>query len=355
MHDLYVPGADHQAGTDHARQHQQRGQTLVIVAIMLVVLVGFLGLVVDGGNVYAQRRQMQNAADAAALAGARAMAVDGHSAVEGAAAEYAQMNGATACTVITTSTTVRAVVSKTVSTYFVRVLGITGIPVGAHAKATISPPDTVGCLLLPITVDADSLSPDLKTGDVFTIWEVDPSDCKTQQEGPNDVSSEMHGWLNLDMSQDCNASGADASKCWVCPWESKKDCPLYPISTGDWVLGEPGVKASVLNKMNSETCALNKPALIPLYDDMCECKTKQVDTAGVQDCKNVIVNGKPLTCPCMARYHIIGFASVIVRAVEPGTKCKSITVEWTKFVSKNECAEDTGHEESNAWKVFLVE
>jgi len=53
-----------------------RGQTLVLVALALVVLFGMAALALDGGNVYLQRRQMQTAADAAALAAARALCLD---------------------------------------------------------------------------------------------------------------------------------------------------------------------------------------------------------------------------------------------------------------------------------------
>ena len=55
----------------------QRGQTLVMMALMLVGLVAFLALVVDLGNVFAQRRRIQNAADAIEflMAGATAVAV----------------------------------------------------------------------------------------------------------------------------------------------------------------------------------------------------------------------------------------------------------------------------------------
>ena len=48
--------------------HDNRGQTLVLVAIALVVLFGMAGLALDGGQVYLMRRQMQTAADAGALA-----------------------------------------------------------------------------------------------------------------------------------------------------------------------------------------------------------------------------------------------------------------------------------------------
>ena len=54
-------------------EHRERenGQALVQVALMLVVLLGFLALAVDVSQVYLKRRQLQNAADAGALEGAR--------------------------------------------------------------------------------------------------------------------------------------------------------------------------------------------------------------------------------------------------------------------------------------------
>ena len=41
---------------------------MVLVAFMLIVLIGFIGLAVDGGRLYWERRILQNAVDAAALA-----------------------------------------------------------------------------------------------------------------------------------------------------------------------------------------------------------------------------------------------------------------------------------------------
>lgn len=48
----------------------QSGQAIVMVAISLVVLLGFAALAVDGSMIYSDRRHAQNAADAASLAGA---------------------------------------------------------------------------------------------------------------------------------------------------------------------------------------------------------------------------------------------------------------------------------------------
>src|SRR5919201_1401863 len=57
-------------------QHRsgERGQILILGALMMTVMLGFLGLVIDVGNAYAQRRFMQNAADAASVAAARQLA-----------------------------------------------------------------------------------------------------------------------------------------------------------------------------------------------------------------------------------------------------------------------------------------
>jgi hypothetical protein len=58
--------------------HTERGQALVLIALSIVVLLGFSALAIDGGMVYADRRHAQNAADASALAagGMAALAMD---------------------------------------------------------------------------------------------------------------------------------------------------------------------------------------------------------------------------------------------------------------------------------------
>lgn len=48
----------------------ERGQAIVILVLAMVVLLGFTALAIDGGMIYSERRHAQNAADAAALAGA---------------------------------------------------------------------------------------------------------------------------------------------------------------------------------------------------------------------------------------------------------------------------------------------
>lgn len=59
---------------EERRDHEQRGQSIIIVAVALLALVIFAAIAVDISNTYVHRRTAQNGADAAALAGARELA-----------------------------------------------------------------------------------------------------------------------------------------------------------------------------------------------------------------------------------------------------------------------------------------
>lgn len=66
--DLNQPGEIHMR--QHGRDRREAGQVLVLFALGLVAMIAMVGLVLDGGSTFAQRRGQQNAADLAALAGA---------------------------------------------------------------------------------------------------------------------------------------------------------------------------------------------------------------------------------------------------------------------------------------------
>jgi hypothetical protein len=76
------------------RGTRDRGAVAIVVALSLVLLMGFLALVVDVGNLFRVRGELQNAADAAALAGAQALdgGPVGIEAARGRVEEYARMH-----------------------------------------------------------------------------------------------------------------------------------------------------------------------------------------------------------------------------------------------------------------------
>ncbi len=53
------------------RHQKRRGVAILWVALLLIVFIGFVGFVIDAGRLYLAGHQLHNAADAAALAGAR--------------------------------------------------------------------------------------------------------------------------------------------------------------------------------------------------------------------------------------------------------------------------------------------
>jgi len=55
---------------------RQRGAVAILAAIALPVLIGFAGLAIDSGRLYVQKGELQNAADACALAAARELTCD---------------------------------------------------------------------------------------------------------------------------------------------------------------------------------------------------------------------------------------------------------------------------------------
>jgi hypothetical protein len=68
------------ARLDHRLDHRrddERGAVLIMVAIFMVMMLGFAALVIDLGNARQQRRQMKAAADAAAVAGVEEIATIG--------------------------------------------------------------------------------------------------------------------------------------------------------------------------------------------------------------------------------------------------------------------------------------
>lgn len=61
--------------SNYTFQRRERGSVIIIVAFMLLVIIGFAGLAIDGGRSYGVKAQLSAASDAAALAGAQGLTV----------------------------------------------------------------------------------------------------------------------------------------------------------------------------------------------------------------------------------------------------------------------------------------
>jgi Flp pilus assembly protein TadG len=59
---------------NYLREHGEKGQTAVLLALAMIGLLAIVGLALDGGMLYWNQRRAQNGADAAAIAGVTALA-----------------------------------------------------------------------------------------------------------------------------------------------------------------------------------------------------------------------------------------------------------------------------------------
>jgi len=153
----------------------ERGQSLVLVALLFLAFAAILALVLDGGSAYAARRQAQNAADAGALAGAAMMCQYSDAGLGvSTASDYAiNRNKATSAVVAGDVIAGTMVVTATVQkdTFFAGLIGISQVSPRAVAEAECRPP--VGLGVLPVawscreTVVEGEVSHDIKCTNVL--------------------------------------------------------------------------------------------------------------------------------------------------------------------------------------------
>jgi Flp pilus assembly protein TadG len=136
------------------RPQEERGQVIVLVVVMLIVLLGFAALVVDVGYAYYAHRSLQSSADAAALAGAQELPNQG--AAEAVARAYSSSpgnkNAKGNLNDVTTTVTTKCIVSlggcdpmnavvvlesAPTKTFFAGLLGIDTFTVKAKATAAM--------------------------------------------------------------------------------------------------------------------------------------------------------------------------------------------------------------------------
>lgn len=132
-----------------------QGQTLILAALCITVLMGMLGIVTDVGMLFIAKRNLQIAADIAALTGAAELNYgDFTTAAQAAAAQNGFTNGSNGVTVAvnpsgTTTPSplygpyagqagyLEVIITQTKPTYFMKILHWSSVPVSAHAVGTL--------------------------------------------------------------------------------------------------------------------------------------------------------------------------------------------------------------------------
>jgi len=260
----------------------ENGQTLIYVALGMVVLLGFVALAIDVGYVYGERRRMQNAADAGALAGAHELCLgNGAGAAVATARDYATRNGAQSVvpSVDLSHFTVTVPVSETVSLRIAPVIGISTMIVPASAAAQCGQTCS-GSGLWPLAFKLSTWQ-GLYNGGAgcggkpFYVWngnnDIKNPDCNECQcdvdgDGRQDmVDMDGRAWLDFSGAVDplyhdqCVKNGCGASElgCLIRSNSGAK------ITLPQCVAGDNGVKAGVKNDVESRAGDIIS---IPLYD-----------------------------------------------------------------------------------------
>ncbi len=154
------------------RNRGEDGQVLVIFALALVGIVAMVGLVLDGGSVFAQRRDEQTVSDLASVAGATAyLNTSGPVAAKGAAAELAARTVATsngytvgvdgvAVNVAVSGSanyaTVRVAITKAHRNNFAGVVGMSSWDVSTEATTEVSSNPNGVKSAMPLLFNADA-------------------------------------------------------------------------------------------------------------------------------------------------------------------------------------------------------
>jgi hypothetical protein len=322
--------------------HKERGQALVIMVFAILALLTVAGLAIDGGMAFLDRRRMQNAADAAALAGTRklAEAVCGEAGADDAAIHaevlnYAQLNGVTDTNLVSAwyvdkdindigvvgagsipngALGVRALVGISHQTYFIRLLGMDEAGADAEATAVTGPPLLAGGLR-PFGVPVELVA-DLGGGDPF--------DVTFKNDGGEICWSgncvEHRGWMNMgylwNQTEDPTFDravdqGADANvlKEWMEQgWRGNvfADCRGWDTGcrTGDYIHAKPGTNSSAICKAPQDPTIIQ----IPVYDAILDCPAEPIP------------DPKP-ACPTQGGgwcYHIVSIANVKITDCNQG-------------------------------------
>jgi len=192
----------------------ERGAAAVVVAIMMLVLIGAGALAVDVGQIYVERAQLQNAADAGALAVAQACYETDctQSEAQAIAGQLANANSndgqsnvfevdLSVANQVTVRTTTQNGSSSFLTSLFASALNAPQASVGAFAVASAEPPSGGKGFPLAISDNCFNLSEASPTGEVQKISYKPGGTCT----GPSGTQI-PGGWGWLDQSSPCEAT-----------------------------------------------------------------------------------------------------------------------------------------------------
>ena len=224
---------------------RERGQLLVLFALALVAVVASVGLVLDGGGAFVQRREQQNVADAAAMAAGYASlnGTDATAAAKSVAASngYPDGQSGTVVTVTVGSTTATVTIDRPHRNYFAGIVGMASWQVSTTASVMMGVPNgAIGALPLLFNQKAFNLAANR-----------DPNNPATFDEPPSGSTDVPQTSSTFNWTVFCTASGGG------CNADS---------TTVDNLINQDGTATTVY--INDGIAPLNAGSHSTLYSDL---------------------------------------------------------------------------------------
>ena len=333
----------------------ERGQAIIVLAMSMVVLLLMGALAIDGGNMYVQKRQAQNASDAGAMAGARQVVFEcakqglnpgpneanirnqitrlvtankpGATAqvyyVDSTGARVSQNEvgtlGMVPCSCTGRATGVEVVVNSTTPTFMAGLIGLKTFDVQTTARARYGAVSQPSAGLYPFTRRNMAFTYNQEV----TLRVLDDADAM-----PGNF-----GWLTWDGSNNAAAlvqalTPPGTSKLYYNPgtpdnnWAANHDD--HVIKPGKWMQGAPGNQnASGVRAQLDWFISTQTPLTIPLYD--------AVDGNGSH-----------------SNYRVASFAAFVLKSYDFTGNDKSMTGKFIKWVTNGDwsqgvtCQQETG-------------
>lgn len=344
----------------------QRGQTLILVALAMVVLLLIAGLAIDVGVWYGQRRHMQNAADAGALAGAWEICHGEPSEATQAALDYAEFNDADPTLTdvsVDASTGIVVVTATTHADLYLSGLVLSDFEIPAVAAAQCAAADS-GCGMWPVAFDMPTYTNTMLSGVCNGPDQWDGGEYVSDVAArPVNSGGDFHGGSQFILWADDNTE-------WD-PAKVNKHCTFYsqprvgpPYELADIVGGSP------MDPGNRGWVALKLLSGYDIPSDMEYCKEQDTFNCGANALKcwlrygyigtislnNCLASedggvssalepaatreghavsiilydslgcptaGNPITCSGSKTYHVAGFGCVRVEHVFDNENCKT--------------------------------
>lgn len=290
----------------------ERGVSLIFVTLSLVVMIGLVAFAVDTGALYQERRELQNGADAAAIAIAEDCALTPASCVQATAnataAAYADANAGDAATAVDEvdldagAKTVQVDVSTETSSggtifkpFFAQVMGFSGSTVHATASAAWGFPS--GLATFPLIISECEWERETNFGaDLHPSDVIPPVGTPTTLYFHTGNGGQWHDPCAAVAGQDTDGDGKlPGGFGWLDTGGG--DC-VADVDENDWVYTDPGSSPSNgCSASEVEDLILDQIIFVPWFND--------IDGTGA--------NGQ---------YHVAGFGAFYVTGYNFGGQYK---------------------------------